>query len=575
MDNLLDLLIGLALLYLLTAVAASFIVEFGASWTNLRATGLKRFISRLLYKGEQPPSGVDGTESPKSPSGADRNESPKPPSGVDGTESPKSPSGADRNESPKPPSGVDGTQSPTPPSGADRAESPPPKARWVAKLDGIARFIFRLPHKAGSSQPDTDWAGKLYQHGLIQALHSPPVLLGSTVSAPSYIPSQTYASAILDLVRDALAQDKGQPLDLTKVQEKLKETGFKDLPPGLLDSLNSAFSKGINSVQALEKELAGQFDAAMERASGWYKRATQGILIVVAFALALCFNLDTFYVAQRLLQDEALLSGVVGAARLVNPGDGSRSLDELNTALRIRAAVVDKNVEAVKALKAMKETAAKSANLAALQRLQANNYFDPEQAGLDYQLLTTSDPQKRNEAFAALFTPADLAACPKSTQPAGTEPGADAGLCDWLRHIDASKDGPRDAAIVKFSATGIPSSLKGRVLSPQLGWLTAAAIRAPESEAPLKALQDYLKDNAEYSKQLDASLTAALSRLPKIGWIGDVCSQLEWTALFGWLATALMAGFGAPFWFELLGKLVNLRGVGIKPAPAAKPGVKT
>jgi hypothetical protein len=51
MDNLLDLLISLALLYLLTAVAASFIVEFGASWTNLRATGLKRFISRLLYKG--------------------------------------------------------------------------------------------------------------------------------------------------------------------------------------------------------------------------------------------------------------------------------------------------------------------------------------------------------------------------------------------------------------------------------------------------------------------------------------------------------------------------------------------
>jgi len=60
-----------------------------------------------------------------------------------------------------------------------------------------------------------------------------------------------------------------------------------------------------------------------------------------------------------------------------------------------------------------------------------------------------------------------------------------------------------------------------------------------------------------------------------VAWIGDVWPQLEWPALFGWLATALMAGFGAPFWFELLGKLVNLRGVGIKPAPAAKPGVKT
>lgn len=514
MENLLDLLIGLALLYLLTAVAASFIVEFGASWTNLRAIGLKRFISRLLHKGGQPRSGAGGTESSQ------------------------------------------------------------PKAGWGDKLYGLTRSIFRLRHRAESSQTDTDWAAKLYQHGLIQALHSPPLLTGGAVSAPSYIPSQTYAAALLDLVRDALNQEKGQPLDLAKVREKLKETGENSLPSGLADALNSAFSKGIYSLQALEKELAGQFDAAMDRASGWYKRATQSILIVVAFVLALSFNLDTFYVAQRLLQDEVLRANVVGAARIVNPGDGSRSLDDLNAALRIRAAVLDKNVEAVKALKATKDAAAKSANLAALQRLQADNYFDPDKAGLDYQLLTTSDPNERSKAFAALFTPADLAGCPASTQPTGTEPGADAGLCDWLRHVDASKDNLRDAAIVKFAATGIPSSLKGRVLSPQLGKLSAAAIRAPESEAPLKALQDYLKANAEYSGQLDAALIATLSRLPKVGWIGDVRSQLEWTALFGWLATALMAGFGAPFWFELLGKLVNLRGVGIKPAPAATPAVK-
>lgn len=515
MENLLDLLIGLALLYLLTAVAASFIVEFGASWTNLRAIGLKRFISRLLHKGGQPRSGAGGTESSQ------------------------------------------------------------PKAGWVDKLYGLTRSIFRLRHKAESSQTDTDWAAKLYQHGLIQALHSPPVLFGSTVSAPSYIPSQTYASALIDLVREALEQVKGQPLNLAKVQDKLKEKGSDGLPPGLIDALNSAFSKGIDSVQALEKELAGQFDAAMERASGWYKRATQGILIGVAFVLALCFNLDTFYVAKRLLQDEALRSDAVGMARLVNPGDGSRSLDELTAALRIRTAVLDNNVEAVKVLKATKDAAARSTNLAALKRLQANNYFDPDKAELDYQLLTTSDPQRRGEAFAALFTSTDMAACPRSTKPAGNEPGADAVLCDWLRYIDGTKDSVRDAAILKFSATGMPSTLPGRVLSPQLAWLTAAAIRAPESEAPLKALQDYLKQSVDYSKQLDASLIAALSHLPKVGWIGDVWPQIEWTALFGWLATALMAGFGAPFWFELLGKLVNLRGVGVKPAPAATPGVKT
>ena len=488
MENLLDLLIGLALLYLLTAVAASFIVEFGASWTNRRAAGLKRAIIRLL--GEENQSTPDAGKVP-----------------------------ATDDEKPT-------------------------------------------------------WAAKLYQHGLIQALHTPPLLTRGAASEPSYIPSLTYAAAVLDLVRDALKQAKGQPLNLAQVREKLKETG-NGLPRGLADALNSAFSKGIDSLQALEKELAAQFDAAMDRASGWYKRATQSILMVVALVLAVCFNLDTFYIAQRLLQDEALRTDVVGTARLVNPGDGSRSLDDLNAALRIRTAVLDKNVEAAKSLKATKDAAAKSANLAALQRLQADNYFDPHQARLDYQLLTASDPQKRSEAFAALFPPTDTGACPPSAKPTGTEPGADAVLCDWLRYIDGTKDSVRDAAILKFSATGIPSSLPARVLTPQLARLTSAAIRAPESEAPLKALQDYLKHNADYSSRLDASLSATRSRLPNVAWIGDVWPQIEWTAMFGWLATALMAGFGAPFWFELLGKLVNLRGVGVKPAPAATPGVKT
>jgi hypothetical protein len=40
--------------------------------------------------------------------------------------------------------------------------------------------------------------------------------------------------------------------------------------------------------------------------------------------------------------------------------------------------------------------------------------------------------------------------------------------------------------------------------------------------------------------------------------------------LLGWLITAIAAVFGAPFWFDLLGKLVQLRGAGPKPiAPKA------
>ena len=41
--------------------------------------------------------------------------------------------------------------------------------------------------------------------------------------------------------------------------------------------------------------------------------------------------------------------------------------------------------------------------------------------------------------------------------------------------------------------------------------------------------------------------------------------------LLGWLITAVAAVFGAPFWFDLLGRLAQLRGSGPKPAAPAQP----
>jgi hypothetical protein len=36
----------------------------------------------------------------------------------------------------------------------------------------------------------------------------------------------------------------------------------------------------------------------------------------------------------------------------------------------------------------------------------------------------------------------------------------------------------------------------------------------------------------------------------------------------GWVLTAFAVSPGAPFWFDLLGKVSNLRGAGIKPERA-------
>jgi hypothetical protein len=51
------------------------------------------------------------------------------------------------------------------------------------------------------------------------------------------------------------------------------------------------------------------------------------------------------------------------------------------------------------------------------------------------------------------------------------------------------------------------------------------------------------------------------------------CAEYEFSKLtlvqfLGWLLTALALSLGAPFWFDLLTKFVNLRGAGVKPKRA-------
>lgn len=69
-----------------------------------------------------------------------------------------------------------------------------------------------------------------------------------------------------------------------------------------------------------------------------------------------------------------------------------------------------------------------------------------------------------------------------------------------------------------------------------------------------------------------ANTTEALTqlRLP-VGWTGLTPGGIDWwvSHLAGWLATAALLMLGAPFWFDLLGKLVSLRTSGKSPATAA------
>jgi hypothetical protein len=72
--------------------------------------------------------------------------------------------------------------------------------------------------------------------------------------------------------------------------------------------------------------------------------------------------------------------------------------------------------------------------------------------------------------------------------------------------------------------------------------------------------------NIHEGEALTAAEQATLGQL--VGWKGD--APWWWTHVIGWLFTVVALTLGAPFWFDMLNRFVNLRNAG-KPSTDAQP----
>jgi hypothetical protein len=79
------------------------------------------------------------------------------------------------------------------------------------------------------------------------------------------------------------------------------------------------------------------------------------------------------------------------------------------------------------------------------------------------------------------------------------------------------------------------------------------------------------------SKLEDLKKDNTLARLP-LGWNKNTSENLSFGKFFlkipGWLITAIATSLGAPFWFDLLSKLINIRRSGLKPIEDPKKSKK-
>jgi hypothetical protein len=269
-------------------------------------------------------------------------------------------------------------------------------------------------------------------------------------------------------------------------------------------------------VVELRQEIERWFDESMDAVSGWYKRWTMWVQVVIGVVLAIALNVDTLRIVQELDRNDALRQALAARAE----------------AYARNESLAPRNITG-------------GASTGTLQASLESSNWKTFTLRLPADVLAL-----KNRRVTA--TPSSVLAPFKVTCDAGTlkaMPGAP-GTASLDCNVDETTVAERIAGTLTIvvegdrDATGTSTHVRDEAVLP--------ITLVPDPESQFKAIEGQLGKLG----------------LP-IGW-GPGAVAVTMPMLFGWLLTALAGSLGAPFWFDLLKQVSNLRAAG--PNPAEKKG---
>src|ERR1700730_17200349 len=191
----------------------------------------------------------------------------------------------------------------------------------AALLKSRAKNLVKGIHALLQDPSQTGWVARLYEHPLIESL-SPPN------SKPSYIPSRTFALALLDLIAPATTDGIRTPADL--------KAGMANLPEPLQRTLTTLLEESQHDVERLKTQIEIWFNNGMDRASGWYKRKTQWIQFFLGLGFVIFLNVDSVHIGRTLFAiNSPLRASLVESAKsfVVQPGGTNRPIKDVVEAI--------------------------------------------------------------------------------------------------------------------------------------------------------------------------------------------------------------------------------------------------
>ena len=172
------------------------------------------------------------------------------------------------------------------------------------------KALFKRQDDSNSASISSN-SGLFYNHPLVKYLGE-----DKYNSKPSYLTKETFAKVLIDLLRgDNLKPgDEVRPLIQQSLDVgKMAMSEFK-IGEETLKYLKSIWIDAQGDVEVFRKSLENWFDQTMERCTGWYKKHVQYVLFIIGLFIAIAFNVDSISIAGKLQKDPVLRATVVQQA---------------------------------------------------------------------------------------------------------------------------------------------------------------------------------------------------------------------------------------------------------------------
>ena len=185
---------------------------------------------------------------------------------------------------------------------------------------GLIRGLYQDPAKDYGGKVLSLWSGFRLTLQRWARIAPPRAIDGVSdqLLLPSYIPARTFALAMIDILNKDKFNGK-TPIESIENflkdhhQQFEKNKAVEALLTLLIDAKNDA-KEDYQKLQQFQNNLENWYNDAMDRVSGWYKRYTQNVLMIIGLGLAVAFNVSSVRIAHTLWVDRDARQGMVNAA---------------------------------------------------------------------------------------------------------------------------------------------------------------------------------------------------------------------------------------------------------------------